>query len=224
MERRNRLKKLRIVMMALTGMICVRAFLWCGVFLPASGSSIAEAAEKEPEAGLAEVTWEDYQSGREMDPVILHFSFYDGKVIDREMPYYPSIVEKTEYLDITGDGREEMLVYRYFANTATEYTLIDVFEIENGTVSCISPENGLEELAGNVWDMRIDGLYAGGEKNPVFRMTSYRKENGIAFSDETLLVAYEENGWRIFRRVSWEIRYVVWKVKEIIGKENFYGR
>lgn len=91
MERRERLKKLRIVRMALTGMICVRAFLWCGVFLPASGSSIAEAAQKEPEAGLAEITWEDYQSGREMDPVILHFSFYDGR---EEMLVFLNVINR----------------------------------------------------------------------------------------------------------------------------------
>lgn len=77
--------------MALTGMICVRAFLWCGVFLPASGSSIAEAAQKEPEAGLAEITWEDYQSGREMDPVILHFSFYDGR---EEMLVFLNVINR----------------------------------------------------------------------------------------------------------------------------------
>lgn len=175
---------------------------------------MAEAAEMEKEADLPEITWEDYQSGREMEPVILHFSFRGGTVVDWEAPYYPGIVEKTEYRDITGDGKAEALVYLYFANTATEYTLIHIFEIKNGTVRCISPETELVELDGYVWDMQIVESYADEERNPVFRMTSFAKENGMAFPNETLLVVYGENGWQILGQVSWEIRHAVWKIKE----------
>ncbi|MBD5523433.1 MAG: hypothetical protein HDR04_03255 [Lachnospiraceae bacterium] len=32
--------------------------------------------------------------------------------------------------DIIWDGTDEVLIYRYFANTATEYTLINFFQIE----------------------------------------------------------------------------------------------
>lgn len=195
-------------MMALTVVFFVRAFL------TVSGSRMAEAAEKEKEADLPEITWEDYQSGREMEPVILHFSFHGGTVVDWETPYYPGIVEKTEYRDITGDGKAEALVYLYFANTVTEYTLIHIFEIKNGTVRCISPETELAELDGHVWDMQIVESYADGERNPVFKMASYAKREGVVFSNETVLVVYEENGWQILGQVSWEIRHAVWKIKE----------
>ncbi|MDE5933880.1 MAG: hypothetical protein K2H40_15550 [Lachnospiraceae bacterium] len=198
---------MKFVIVALTVVICVRAFL------PASGSRITEAAEKETEADLPEITWEDYQSGREMEAVILHFSFRDGTIVDWETPYYPAVVEKTEYRDITGDGKEEALVFLYFANTATEYRLIHIFEIKNGIVRDISPETVLGELTGNVWDMRIVESYA--DRNPVFRMASFAKENGMAFPDETLLVVYGENGWQIFRQVSWEVRRAVWKIKDL---------
>lgn len=212
MEYGKRLKSLRVVMMALTIVICVRAFL------TASGSRMAEAAEIEKEADLPEITWEDYQSGREMEPVILHFSFRGGTVVDWEAPCYPGIVEKTEYRDITGDGKAEALVYLYFANTATEYILIHIFEIKNGTVRCISPETELAELDDHVWDMQIVESYADEERNPVFRMTSYAKENGVAFPNETLLVVYGENGWQILEQVSWEVRRAVWKIKDSTDK------
>lgn len=224
MERGNRLKKLRVVMMALTGMICVRAFLWYADFILASGSNVAEAAEREKETDLLEITWEDYWSGREMEPVVLHFSFRDGAVIDQEVPYYPSIVEKTEYRDITGDGSDEVLVYRYFANTATEYTLVDIFEIKDGAVYRISPETELEELDDHVWDMTLIEDFAAGDTDYVFKMKSYDKENGMVFPDETMYIVYEESGWQILRQVSWEVRHAVWKVKDIVGKESFYGR
>ncbi len=70
------------------------------------------------------------------------------------------------------------------------------------------------ELDGYVWDMQIVESYADEERNPVFRMTSFAKENGMAFPNETLLVVYGENGWQILGQVSWEIRHAVWKIKE----------
>lgn len=210
MRRGRRLENLRIVMIALTAMFCVRAFL------PVKESGRVKAAEKEPEAVLSQITWEDDQNGREMEPVVLHFAFQDGTVVEKEVPYYPSIVEKIEYRDITGDGKDEALVYRYFANTATEYTLIDIFEIENGTVSYISPETKLEELADDVWNMTMTEYFAAGGANYVFKMESYDKENGMAFADETILIVYGTDGWQICRHRSWKLRYVMQKLVYLI--------
>lgn len=197
-------------MIALTGMICVRAFL------TVKGGSMALAAEKEQTVVLTQITWEDYQNGREMEPVILYFSFNDGTVVEKEVPFYPSIVEKTEYRDITGDGKQEALVYRYFANTATEYEVIDIFEIEDGVVSCISPGTELEELAGNVWNTTIIKRLVDGDMDFIFRMESYDKKNGWTFPDETVLAIYGENGWQILQKRSRMIQSAVWKIKVLV--------
>jgi len=200
MGRRKGSKNLRVIRKALTMIICVRAFL------SGTESSMAEAAEQGAEAVPPRITWEDHQNDGETGPVVLHFSFYDGTAVDKEVPYYPSTVEKTEYRDITGDGRSEALVYRYFANTATEYTLIDVFEIKDGTVDCISPQTELSGLADNVWNVTVIEDRVAGNPAPVLRMESYDKENGMVFRGETVLVVYGVDGWQIYKRRSWKLR------------------
>lgn len=155
--------------------------------------------EEEEETSLSDITWEDYNSGNEWKAWI-HFSFNDGTVIDKELPYSPSIVEKADFVDITGDGTDEVLIYRYFANTATEYTLVNFFQIEENSVTEISPELELEELADNVWSV-VDADFSEKEYDiPVFTMESYVKENMVAYADKRLLVGYQDGGWKILER------------------------
>ncbi|MBD5453899.1 MAG: hypothetical protein HDR30_06245, partial [Lachnospiraceae bacterium] len=101
--------------------------------------------DKESEVTLSDITWDDYNSGNTWE-TWMYFSFSDGTVVDIQSPYM-SIVQKVDYVDITGDGKDEVLIYRYFANTATEYTLVNFFQIEEKNVTEISPEVELEELA-----------------------------------------------------------------------------
>ncbi len=148
------------------------------------------------EITLSDITWDDYNSGNEYE-TWLHFSFIDGTVVDKELPHCPSMVKKVDYIDITGDGKDEVLIYRYFANTATEYTLVNFFQIEENTVTEISPELKLEDLADNVWSV-IDEDFSEKEYDmPVFTMESYSKENMMTYADKRLLVGYQDGGWQI---------------------------
>ena len=151
--------------------------------------------EGEKEITLSDITWDDYYSGSY--ETWLHFSFSDGAEIDKELQYSPSIVEKVDYVDITGDGTDEVLVYRYFANTATEYTLINFFQIEENGVTEISPELELEELANDVWNV-IDADFSEEKYDmPVFTMESYVKENMLVYLDKRVLIGYQGGGWQI---------------------------
>lgn len=151
--------------------------------------------EGETEITLSDITWDDYHSGSY--ETWLHFSFSNCAEIDKELQYSPSTVEKVDYVDITGDGTDEVLVYRYFANTATEYTLINFFQIEGNGVTEISPELELEELANDVWSV-IDADFSQEKYDmPVFTMESYVKENMLVYLDKRVLVGYQGGGWQI---------------------------
>lgn len=151
--------------------------------------------ERETESTPPDITWDDYNSGSH--ETWLHFSFSDGTEVDEELRYSPSIVKNVDFVDITGDGKDEVLIYRYFANTATEYTLINFFQIEENCVTEISPELELEELANDVWNV-IDIDFSGEEYDmPVFTMESYGKMNALTYPDKRVLVGYQGGGWQI---------------------------
>lgn len=151
----------------------------------------------EPAGLLTNISWEDINSGN-YDTTRLHFSFDDSTDQAVELDY-PSAVEKIEYMDITGDGIEEALVYRYFANTATEYTLIDFFKIEPGTAINISPSVYIKELSNEVWDMELLNEYAKGYTSPTLKVTSYGKEDGVAFEQAVYLLGYKDGSWNVIQ-------------------------
>ena len=151
--------------------------------------------EGETEITLSDIMWDDYNSGSY--ETWLHFSFSDGTEVDEELRYSPSTVENVDFVDITGDGKDEVLIYSYFVNTVTEYTLINFFKIEENCVTEISPELELEELANNVWDV-IDIDFSEEKYGmPVFTMESYVKMNALADTDKRVLVGYQGGGWQI---------------------------
>lgn len=158
-------------------------------------------ADKEPEITLSDITWDDYYGGgNKFYETWIHFSFSDGTAVDMQLPY-ESIVQKLDFVDITGDGEDEVLIYRYFANTATEYTLINFFQIEENIVTEISPEVELEELAGDVWNVIEEDFSEKECDMPVLRLESYDKVPGLAYPDKRVLVGYQNGGWQILERV-----------------------
>lgn len=208
------MKNLRTVISTLAAILCA------GAFFGIKGSSMAKAAEEAPEAFPSVITWDDYQNTQKTEPTVLHFSLGEGTEIDVELPYYPSVVKQIEFLDINGDGTEEALIYRYFANTATEYTLIDIFEIKDKTVRNLSPGTELQELSGNVWNMSFQENavedFTKGEAGLVCRLESYDKKYGIVFRDETILAEYRDESWRIIGHVSWKVEQAAGLIKECV--------
>ena len=167
-----------------------------GIFLSACGNRNKEA---EPEITLSDITWDDYDSGNTWE-TWMYFSFSDGTVVDIQSPYM-SIVQKVDYVDITGDGKDEVLIYRYFANTATEYTLVNFFQIEEKSVTEISPEVELDELAGDVWNVIEEDFSKQEYDMPILRLESYGKVSGLAYVDKRVLVGYQGGGWQILEWV-----------------------
>ena len=155
--------------------------------------------DKESEITLSDITWDDYDSGNTWE-TWMYFSFSDGTVVDIQSPYI-SIVQKVDYVDITGDGKDEVLIYRYFANTATEYTLVNFFQIEEKSVIEISPEVELDELSGDVWNVIEEDFSKQEYDMPILRLESYDKVPGLAYPDKRVLVGYQNGGWQILEWV-----------------------
>ena len=182
------------------------AIIRAGIFLAACNGRNGEEVEQEiqSEITLSDIAWDDYNSGNVWE-TWLYFCFSDGTVVDKELPYM-SMVKKVDYADITGDGTDEVLIYRYFANTATEYTLINFFQIEENRVTEISPELELEELADDVWNV-IDADFLKEEYDmPVLMMESYVKENMVTYADKRVLVGYQDGGWQILERQTYDYK------------------
>lgn len=190
--------------------------IMAGIFLTACGNKGSEDEElelqsevqigtepelqtKEPEITLSDITWDDYDSGNTWE-TWMYFSFSDGTVVDIQSPYI-SIVQKVDYVDITGDGKDEVLIYRYFANTATEYTLVNFFQIEGKSVTEISPEVELEELAEDVWNVIEEDFSKQEYDIPILWLESYDKVPGLAYPDKRVLVGYQDGGWQILEWV-----------------------
>lgn len=163
----------------------------------ADGSSLGEVNRGDSAIFLRDIAWDDASDGG-FDPTILHFTFSNDEVVDLEV-MYPGMVENIEYRDITGDGTDEVLVYRYFANTATEYTLLDFIEVKDGRVKNISPEMDIAELADDVWNTTVEDFAVAGYESPILKMEAYGKEKEMAYPDRSYLVGYKDGSWQIIQ-------------------------
>lgn len=177
---------------------------------------------------LEEVTWEDFEtrtnaSGEDSVPA-LHFSFSNGSIVDKELPYLDlSIVREIAYQDITGDGTDEVIVYREFVNTVKDsYMLMDFFKIENDTVTEISPSSYIAELKDNACDTEI-------MDNPIedytiaLAMKSYGKIHGVSYTDAIMTVGYKENGWEVIQQqkiADWKLAYLTYLIENMLFNDD----
>ncbi len=157
---------------------------------------------------LTEVTWEDMNDG--VYEPFLHFSFSNGNIVDKELPYL-SIVKGIEYKDITGDGEEEVVVYREFVNTAhDDYILMDFFKIEDDTITEISPSADIPELAEVAYDTEIVNGFSD-EYTIVLKMESCGKTVGVLYTDTIMTVGYGREGWEVIQQQKipdWKLVYL----------------
>lgn len=184
--------------------------------LSACGSDAGEplliAEDNEAQISLADITWEDFDDG--VYETILHFSFSNGNIVDKEIPY-PSIVKNIEYRDITGDGEDEVIIYREFMNNIhDDYIVIDFFEIEKDTVTDISPSADISELS--EWDTEVVSGHTEGYII-VLKMESYGKTAGILYTDKKMTVGYDKEHWRVIEQqeiADWKLAYLNYLVTD----------
>lgn len=139
--------------------------------------------------------WEDDEYGYLFDGTKLLVDTGDGREMELTLAY-PGTVEKVEYMDITGDGVEEAVVTSYLYNTGTEYYVMDFLKMESGRVTDMSPWKDMPELSEEWWDMEIAEPSREGYTSPIYKLSSYGKEDGMAFVENEILVGYKEGRWQ----------------------------
>ncbi len=163
------------------------------------GKDMAESNVTQ-EAGnslLKEVTWEDFNDGAG-EPV-LHFSFNNGTVIDKKLQYL-GIVQNVQYMDITGDGVDEIVVDTDMINTVRDdFTILDFFRIEGDTVEDISPFHDIPELKDTAWCMEIS-QEPFNDCTIVLDMESYGKMAGVSYIDCMMKIGFDGSGWKVISK------------------------
>ena len=170
---------------------------------------LEENEEEMPsQISLTDITWKDYNDGAY--ETFLYFSFSNGSIVDKELKY-PGIVKNIEYRDITGDGEDEVIVYRDMVNNVHDnYMLVDFFKIEENTVMEISPSADISELSDNPCDTEIVSDYS--EKYAiVLRMEDYGKTGGILYTNMEMTIGYDKERWRMIEKQEipdWKLAYL----------------
>lgn len=139
--------------------------------------------------------WEDDEAGYLFDGTKLFCSVGGGPETELLLDH-PGTVQKVEYMDITGDGIEEAVVHYYMYSSATEYEVMDFIKMESGRVTDISPWRDMPELADDWWNMEVAEPFREGYTSPILKLSSYKKEDGMASVDRELLVGYKDGRWQ----------------------------
>lgn len=165
------------------------------------------------QGSLVDIAWEDYYDG--VDKTTIHFSFSNGTIVDHELEEW-SIVKSIEYWDITGDGADEVILYRDMVNNIHDnYTLMDFFKIDDDAVTEISPSTDIPELL--AWETDIvNDPYE--EYTIVLRMELYGKTLGAVYTDCIVTVGYDKERWEIIQkqeRPDWKAAYLDYLIRNI---------
>lgn len=146
------------------------------------------------ETALESISWDVDDSTFRPDGTTIHFQFSDGKSEDKHIFGFARSVE---YLDFTGDGKQEIIVYSYFVNTATEYTLIDIFQVDHGQIKGVTPEADIAEFADELWSMSLAEVQEDGEICHGLELESIDKISGLAYLNKYMLVIYKNGKWEL---------------------------
>lgn len=110
-----------------------------------------------------------------------------------------STVQSIEYKDITGDGKDEVIVYREFLNNVCDWTLMDFFKIEDDKVTEISPSTDIMELSNTPWDTRtVNGTTEG--YSIVLEMVYYNKVPAHVYTDTVMTVGFDKERWKVIEQ------------------------
>ncbi len=154
--------------------------------------------DKEEAVFLRKVT-QDYDADK--NARILHFVFSNDKAVDMERDER-TWMKEVLYRDITGDGREEILVLLEVLNCepgvySQTYRYFDFFQVDEDIVTDISPRTQLTELGDTVWNMEIVESMSGEYGGIVLKMETYEKKAGEKSVEKSLMAGYRDGVWEI---------------------------
>ncbi len=163
---------------------------------------------------LVDIAWEDFSN--EAFETTIYFSFSNGTVVEQKLEEW-SFVKSIEYRDITGDGTDEVIVYRDFvSNIHDDYILMNFFKIEDDTVTEISPSTDIPELS--AWEAEIVSD-SSEEYTIVLKMEWDGETLGAVYTDAIMIVGYNKERWEIIQkheRPEWKVAYLDYLIRDIV--------
>lgn len=163
---------------------------------------ITETAGTPGEDGvvLSEVRYDestsDDRSGHRDMYIPVQFVFSDGSVVEWQSLYAWYTPENVQCLDLTGDGVKEVLLWGYFANTAGEYNMLNIFQIHGKEVTEVSFQDDIEELRDGVCNTHLFYLNRGSKKGCALQVETFGKEGAMVFLEQRMEIYYENGKWK----------------------------
>ena len=159
---------------------------------PQSEGSSTGGAEQEPPV-LTDVLFDKKQL-ETSEPIALQFLFSDGDSVERQLDDTFGEVHHmyVDHDDLTGDGTEEVVVYRIISGAAKRYSVVDIFQVEGKEIRQLFPVDDIEGLEGNVCEEDVFLVDRNGRKGNGLHVKIYREENGPDRVGEKVLQAAEE--------------------------------
>ena len=142
------------------------------------------------------------KNNTQKDNTQLSFVFSDNSVIKKTVNYSiwglagDEIIEHYEFVDLTGDGRKEVGVYRNYPNNLTDWRLVNVFLMKDGKLKELSYEKDILEVKGQPYDGNVISLNKKGYPKYGLELELYgRDENGDMCVEHKYIIGYKNNKW-----------------------------
>lgn len=126
----------------------------------------------------------------------VQFVFDDGTAVEWTSIYALYELKNAECLDVTGDGVKEVLLWGYYVNTATEYNMLNIFQIDGREVTELRFWDDIEELRDEACNTNLFYMNRGDKKGYALQVETYGKEGAQVFLEQQMEIYYENGKWR----------------------------
>lgn len=184
-------------------------------------NSSSEEKSSDEKLLVDSVTWDDSYApaGNSDDYNKVFFNMSDGSVQTFEISSY-YMVEDLQMADLDNDGTDDYIINAYFADTATEYSIIYAYTFEDGEVSQLFPVSGIEGVDdAKTYDCQIVEVSIDGEILNALRLTSYSKVEGIVYGDAEAQIYFLDGQWNL--QFSYESKYGAYSAFTSPRDKNF---
>ena len=156
-----------------------------------TGSDDKEGETSDKSVEIELVSWNHSDFGEVYDSnTEIYFMLTDGEVITKEIPFGTAVQGK-EMLDIDDDGNDEIVIKQYFANSAGEYSVINIYKLVNGEVVEIFPGDDIPELRGELVNTEI--VYT--ETRYLLDVTTYQKNDADVSEKYRARLMWNNGAW-----------------------------
>ena len=140
---------------------------------------------------ITDISWNHSdEAGYYPDNTEVYFKLSNGDTVTKEIPF-PTFVEGMDKLDMDDDGKDEILINQYFANTAGEYSIVYIYKLLDGEVEEIFPGNDIPELKDEFVNTEV--VYT--ETRYLLDVTTYEKDGADVSEKYHAMLMWNDGSW-----------------------------